>query len=62
MSSMRCDICGGQYLPVKKYKCVGVSLGERVCTTIKMCICCDANTDEEWLAEQLDWDNVTEMK
>ena len=56
---MQCDFCGTKHLSVTKYKCTGKDLGKTVTTTVKMCICCDANTDEEWLADQLGWDKVT---
>ena len=59
---VKCDFCKAKHLPVTKYKCTGINLGGKVETTVRMCVCCSANTDEDWLAYQLDWDDVTEMK
>ena len=50
---LRCDFCGTKDLSIAKYKCVGMDFGKRVETTIKMCVCCNANTDNEWLTEQI---------
>lgn len=58
---MKCDFCGVKHMPVTKYKCKGISMGDNVCATVKMCITCDAHTDKAWLAEQLNWDDITEM-
>lgn len=58
---MICDFCGAKHLPVTKYKCTGISFGKKVKATVKMCITCDASTDQEWLADQLDWDGITEI-
>ena len=59
---VKCDFCKAKHLPVTKYKCTGINLGKKVKTTVKMCTCCSANTDEEWLADRLDWDAITEIK
>lgn len=58
---MICDFCGARHLPVTKYKCTGIYMGKKAKTTVKMCITCDANTDESWLADRLNWDDITEM-
>lgn len=58
---MKCDFCATQNVPITKYKCVGKCNGKRVQKTIKICICCDANTDKEWLREQLCWDELKEV-
>ena len=59
---MRCDFCGTQNLNVTKYKCTGINNNKKVTATIKICICCDALSDHIWLAEQLGWDEIQEMK
>ena len=58
----KCDFCKTTHLLVTRYKCTGTNFGERVEKTIKMCTCCNANTDEQWLADKLGWDNVTEVE
>jgi hypothetical protein len=57
----RCDFCGTKNLSITKYKCTGKDSGKTVTTTVRMCICCDANTDKEWLAEKLCLDEISEM-
>lgn len=59
---MKCDLCGTKTLVVTKYKCTGINSGKKVIKTIKICICCDAQTDNDWLAEQLGWDEVKEVE
>lgn len=59
---MRCDFCGTNKLTVTKYKCTGINNGKKVSKTIKICICCDAQTDNDWLAEQLGWDKTKEVE
>lgn len=59
---MKCDFCGSDHLPVILYHCKGLVFDTEVSAHVAMCICCDANTDKEWLAEQMDWDEVIEMK
>ena len=58
---MQCQFCGTKNLEVTKYKCTGTNNGKKVTKTIKICICCDAQTDNDWLAEQLGWDEVKEV-
>ena len=57
----QCQFCGTKTLEVNKYKCIGANNGKKVTKTIKICICCDAQTDNDWLAEQLGWDEVKEV-
>jgi hypothetical protein len=59
---VKCDFCGADHLPVTIYRCKGLIFGSEVSAHIAMCVCCDANTDKEWLAAQMDWDEVLEMK
>lgn len=58
----KCDFCDSKQLPITRYRCTGQNFEESVSTTVNMCICCDANTDAAWLAEQLGWDSVIKMK
>lgn len=58
----QCDFCGTKNLEVTKYRCIGKDNGKRVQKTIKICICCDASTNNDWLAEQLGWDEIKEVK
>ena len=59
---VKCDFCNAKHLPITKYKCAGRNFEDAVSATINMCICCSANTDETWLAEQLGWDYVVKME
>lgn len=60
---MKCEFCGVDHLPVTKYMCKGIYEDDvEIYQVVHMCVCCDANTDKEWLAEQLGWDEVVEMK
>lgn len=59
---MKCEFCGSDHLPVTLYRCKGRIFNTEVVKHIAMCVCCDANTDKEWLAEQMDLDEVVEMK
>lgn len=55
---IKCQFCGTKHLEVNKYKCAGINNNKKTTKTIKICICCDAQTDNDWLAEQLGWDEV----
>lgn len=59
---MKCKFCGSDHLPVTKYQCKGLDDGIETYVIIHMCICCDANTDNDWIAEQIGFDEVIEMK
>lgn len=60
--SKKCDFCGTKNLEVIKYKCFGVDAGKKVRATVSICVCCDAQTDKEWMAERLGWGEVTKME
>ena len=59
---MKCEFCGSDHLPVTLYKCKGIVFDAEVSAHVAMCICCDANTDKEWLAEKLGMDEIIEIK
>ena len=58
----KCDFCGTKHLPITRYRCAGRNFEDAVSTTVSMCVCCSANTDETWLAEELGWDSVIKVE
>lgn len=60
----RCYFCGNaeDTLALTKYKVIGKDFDKKKQKTLNMCLCCDAHSDNEWIAEQLGWSQVTKIE
>ena len=58
----RCYFCGTDKVETSKIKIIGKGCGKRKQKTLHMCSCCSAMTDDEWIAEQLGWDEVVNVE
>ena len=58
----RCYFCGTNMLPTSRLKIIGKDFGKRKQKTLHMCSCCSAMSDDQWIAEQLCWDEVVRVE
>ena len=58
----KCYFCGTDRVYVSKVKIIGKDGDKKKRKTLRMCDCCCAMTDSEWIAEQLGWTEVISVE